>query len=139
MTKAEFDKLFYGIIEDLKKTREAGQKEYAHGEVDNVFNNFIRVSNDIQMPKEKVLWTYLAKHLDGIKAYLNGHKSQREDVRGRILDSIVYLMLFWGMVEDNEKVNSATFDGTVTSRIPAGQVNYANGGLGIREDLAHDR
>jgi len=44
---------------------------------------------------------YLLKHVDGIKAYVNGHKSQREDVRGRITDIIVYLMLLWGMIEEN--------------------------------------
>ena len=46
--------------------------------------------------------TYLLKHIDGIMSYINGHKSQREDVRGRILDTIVYLTLFWGMVDEDE-------------------------------------
>tara|TARA_B100001094_G_C17586622_1_gene509985 strand:- start:26 stop:214 length:189 start_codon:yes stop_codon:yes gene_type:complete len=46
---------------------------------------------------------YLLKHIDGISSYVNGHKSQREDVRGRITDAIVYLCLLWGMVEDESK------------------------------------
>ena len=45
---------------------------------------------------------YLLKHIDGITAYLSGHKSQREDVRGRIKDAIVYLMLLWAMIEERE-------------------------------------
>ena len=45
---------------------------------------------------------YLLKHIDGISSYVNGHKSQREDVRGRITDSIVYLCLLWGMIEERE-------------------------------------
>lgn len=45
---------------------------------------------------------YLLKHIDGISSFVNGHKSQREDVRGRITDAIVYLCLLWGMVEDTE-------------------------------------
>ena len=48
---------------------------------------------------------YLLKHIDGISSYVNGHKSQREDVRGRITDAIVYLCLLWGMVEDESKQN----------------------------------
>ena len=44
---------------------------------------------------------YLSKHVDGIKAYVNGYKSQREDVRGRLADIIVYSMLLWGMVEED--------------------------------------
>ena len=46
--------------------------------------------------------TYLLKHIDGISAFVNGYTSQREDVRGRITDVIVYLCLLWGMIEDKE-------------------------------------
>ena len=31
---------------------------------------------------------------------VDGYKSQREDVRGRITDAIVYLCLLWGMVDN---------------------------------------
>ena len=44
---------------------------------------------------------YLLKHIDGIMAYINGHKSQREGVEGRITDAIVYLLLLRGMVDNN--------------------------------------
>ena len=65
---------------------------------------------DVKSPKvkalnissDKTLMVYLLKHIDGITAYLSGHKSQREDVRGRIKDAIVYLMLLWAMVEERE-------------------------------------
>tara|TARA_R110002020_G_scaffold90061_2_gene219548 strand:+ start:748 stop:1041 length:294 start_codon:yes stop_codon:yes gene_type:complete len=81
--------------------REAGQKEYAR-KTSNAFANFERVADHIDSSREKVLMVYLLKHIDGISSYVNGHKSQREDVRGRITDSIVYLCLLWGMVEDTE-------------------------------------
>ena len=44
----------------------------------------------------------MIKHIDGLCAYADGHKSQREDVRGRLTDIKVYANLFRGMVEDNE-------------------------------------
>jgi len=44
----------------------------------------------------------MLKHIDGICSFVEGHKSQREDVRGRITDVIVYLCLLWGMVEQND-------------------------------------
>ena len=47
--------------------------------------------------------TYLLKHIDGVVSYTQGHKSQREDVRGRLTDIIVYTMLLWGMVDENNK------------------------------------
>ena len=86
------------ILPIVKKTRDAGQKEYAHTE-DNVFANFERVAKALGISKEEVLMVYLLKHVDGISAYVKGHKSQREDVTGRLTDAIVYLMLLWGMVE----------------------------------------
>jgi hypothetical protein len=92
------------ILPEITKTRDAGQKEYAHDE-DNVFANFERVANALDTSREKVLMVYLLKHIDGISAYSKGHKSQREDVRGRLTDAIVYLMLLWGMVAD-ESVKS---------------------------------
>tara|TARA_R100001594_G_scaffold2143_3_gene8768 strand:+ start:325 stop:471 length:147 start_codon:yes stop_codon:yes gene_type:complete len=47
--------------------------------------------------------TYLLKHVDGVVSYVDGHKSQREDVRGRLTDIIVYLMLLWGMIDEDSK------------------------------------
>ena len=88
------------LLKQVLKTRDDGQKEYAH-DIDNVFANFERVANTLNIPREKVLMTYLLKHIDGIVAYVDGHKSQREDVSGRIVDAIVYLCLLWGMIENN--------------------------------------
>ena len=85
------------ILPKVMKTRDAGQKEYAQ-DVDNVFAKFERIAMCIDVDRERVLMTYLLKHIDGISAYTKGHKSQREDVTGRITDAIVYLMLLWAMV-----------------------------------------
>ena len=89
------------IWNQVQQTRDEGQKEYAHTD-DNVFANFDRVGSLLSISSEKTLMVYLLKHIDGITAYLSGHKSQREDVRGRIKDAIVYLMLLWAMIEERE-------------------------------------
>ena len=81
------------------RTRNAGQKEYAHTQ-ENVFANFDRIGSLLKITREKVLMTYLLKHIDGISSYVKGHESQREDVRGRLTDAMVYLMLLWGMIEE---------------------------------------
>ena len=90
------------IWEKVLKTRDSGQEEYAHDEK-NVFANFERVANLLGVNREKVLMTYLLKHIDGIAAYANGHKSQREDITGRITDAIVYLCLLWAMVDEGRE------------------------------------
>lgn len=103
MTKEEFSKVMDAVIVQMQSFREAGQKEYARTE-DNAFANFERVAERLKISREKVLMVYLEKHLDGIHSYIDGHTSQRENVRGRIMDSIVYLTLLYGMVEEsNEK------------------------------------
>ena len=81
--------------------RQAGQKEYARKQ-NNAFANFERVAENLDIDRKEVLLVYLLKHIDGICAYVKGHKSQREDIRGRLTDAIVYLCLLWGMVEEND-------------------------------------
>ena len=103
MTKDQYDEFFIRIIDEIKETRDDGQKEYAHNAV-NVFANFERTSRQLNTTRDKVLMTFLMKHIDGIVAHINGHTSQREDVRGRIKDCIVYLTLLWAMVEGEANV-----------------------------------
>jgi hypothetical protein len=100
MNYEKLDKIIKKQLSQILQTRDDGQKEYAR-DADNVFANFERVGNYIGATRERVLMVYLLKHIDGIMAYINGHKSQREGVEGRITDAIVYLLLLRGMVEDN--------------------------------------
>ena len=93
------------VFEEVTRIRNAGQSEYAR-DLKNVFANFERVASFVGESREKVLLTYMIKHVDGLCAYADGHKSQREDVRGRLTDIIVYCILMWGMAEDNEKQES---------------------------------
>jgi len=103
MTKQEVAEVMDEVIGHMKAFREAGQREYAHRE-ENAFGNFERVGERLNLSREQILLVYMEKHLDGIHAYVQGHRSQREDVRGRIVDAIVYLCLLYGMVVENEKL-----------------------------------
>ena len=101
MTKKKMEALISQIFKEIQTVREAGQKEYARNQ-NNAFANFERIANNLDTSREKILMVYLLKHMDGILSYINGHKSQREDVRGRITDAIVYLCLLWGMINDTD-------------------------------------
>ena len=106
MTTEEFKSLFDSdIMPAIRKMRDEGQKEYAQ-DADEIFANFNRVANALNCDKKKVLLTYLLKHIDGITAFAKGHTSQREDITGRITDSIVYLMLFWAMIIEEREVKN---------------------------------
>jgi hypothetical protein len=99
MNLAKFTNLLSHIQQEELKVREEGQKEYAHTDA-NCFANFERIGIQIGFPREKVLLVYALKHWDGIVAHINGHKSQREDIRGRIKDLRMYMALLWGMIEE---------------------------------------
>lgn len=101
MTRAEMAEVMDQVFEECRSLREAGQKEYAHDE-DNAFANFERVAERTGLRRESVLLVYAEKHIDGIHAHAKGHVSQRESVKGRINDLIVYLCLLRGMVEEGE-------------------------------------
>ena len=100
MHRQEMKILMDQIFKTIQKTREEGQKEYAR-EQNNAFANFERIADSLNISKEEVLLVYLLKHIDGICSYVKGHRSQREDITGRITDAIVYLMLLWAMNRDD--------------------------------------
>ena len=89
------------IFSEVTNMHTKGQKEYAMDE-DNVFANFERIGEQTGQNKKMILWVYLMKHIDGIASYLRGHKSQREDVEGRLTDAIVYLCILWAMIEEEK-------------------------------------
>ena len=88
MTQSHMRKFMDNIWSTVINMRDEGQKEYAHTDK-NVFANFERTGKLLGVEREKILMTFLLKHIDGIAAYANGHKSQREDITGRITDAIV--------------------------------------------------
>jgi hypothetical protein len=98
-----FESLSAGMYNEIQELRKAGQAEYVGGD-QNAFGNFERLANMLDLDRKSILWVYCTKHLDGITSYLRGHKSQREDVRGRINDVIVYLILLRGMIDDEESI-----------------------------------
>lgn len=100
----EFERIFK---EEIMALRNAGQKEYAH-DASSPFANFERGAKDMGIDRKQVLWCYAMKHKDGIAAALQGHDSQREDVRGRINDLIVYLLLLRGIFNE-EAGNTGNF------------------------------
>lgn len=102
MTRSEFAAHLLIMHGQEKETREAGQKEYAHDD-DNAFRNFEQTGEDVDISREKALWVFFKKHVDGIKAHINGHTSQRESVHGRIKDARLYLALLDGMITENEQ------------------------------------
>ena len=105
MKTTHFNAYFDYMLNEVRESRDDGQKEYARAN-DNVFANFDRVADCLKISREKSLMVYLLKHIDGINSYLDGHISQREEVSGRIKDAIVYLFLLWAMVDGEKELDA---------------------------------
>ena len=101
MKHKEMLDLIDNIFDHVTNMHTNGQKEYAMNE-DSVFANFERIAEQTGQDKKMILWIYLMKHIDGIASHIKGHRSQREDVRGRLTDAIVYLCILWGMIESED-------------------------------------
>jgi hypothetical protein len=112
MTRAELAGVMDRVFEECRALRNAGQQEYARRE-ENALANFERVAERCDITREKALMVYAEKHLDGIHSWINGHRSQRESVKGRINDAIVYLCILRGMVEELE--NQPAIPGLIIS------------------------
>lgn len=100
MLKSEFNSFVSKKLGEIVTLGQQGQSEYAQGQ--DAFDNFNRLAVELGMDRKAVLMVYFSKHRDGVLSYLKGHKSQREPVQGRIKDMIVYLLLLWAMVEEEE-------------------------------------
>lgn len=101
-SRQDVQNLMENVFKECMKTREQAQHEYAQRE-ENALENFDAGARDLGISRQKVWGVLAAKHWRGIMAYIKGHKSQREDVRGRIKDLIVYLIVFWAMIDDDEE------------------------------------
>jgi hypothetical protein len=97
--KQIFGQFLEHAFQQLRDVRAAGQAEYAGGE--DAFGNFNRLAEELGVSREAILWVYAMKHKDGIASHIRGQVLQREPVQGRIKDLIMYLLLLWGMEEEN--------------------------------------
>tara|TARA_R110002020_G_scaffold84062_4_gene208540 strand:- start:692 stop:1018 length:327 start_codon:yes stop_codon:yes gene_type:complete len=100
MKKQHYDEFAEYMTSEVKKMRDAGQKEYA--EEENVFADFESTAKLSGITPEIVIYTFLNKHIRGIGSYLKGHEKQRDTLDGRIKDAIVYLQLLWAYVDEKE-------------------------------------
>jgi hypothetical protein len=102
MTFEEFDKFQDDLIKECVKMKDTKGKEY--GNSADRFGNFRRLSKSLSIPDYQIGYIYLAKHLDSIASYIKtGKEFSNESFRSRIIDSIVYLTLIAGMVEELNK------------------------------------
>lgn len=101
MTFLEFNQYSAELIKSVTTMRDTKGKEYA-GPKDR-FDNFNRLADRLNLPRETVWLVYFTKHMDAIESYIkNGREFSTESVQGRITDAITYLTLLGGMLKENK-------------------------------------
>ena len=93
----DFDKM----LRDVMETLDSKGAEYTMGSVDRL-HNFRTVGEFVGIPMEKVWAVYVYKHFSAVMAYIknNCHVKSNEPIEGRIMDVIVYFVLFAKMVRE---------------------------------------
>jgi len=95
---ADIDQMISKCIETIA-TKGA---EYTIGSSDRL-HNFRTVGEFTGIPMAKVWATYVYKHFAAVMAYVkNGKVQSNEPIEGRIMDVIVYMLLFAKMVREIE-------------------------------------
>lgn len=102
MNFKDFDKFADEFIKDVLHMRDTKGKEYAQDESDR-FGNFNRLAERTKMPRERVWQVYFTKHLDSIESYIeHGRSFSDENIRGRLVDAVTYLILLAGMLTETK-------------------------------------
>lgn len=95
------------MLADCIRTMSTKGKEYTGGSPDRLAN-FRGVAQDVGIPIEKAWYVFFNKHYRAVQAYIkNGCKTLSEPISGRIMDCVVYLLLFHKMTLELEKANEA--------------------------------
>ena len=100
MTRPEFRDLLRQLsIDEIQLNNTKGADYSAESDV---LDNFKRLSGEIDISMEKVLWVYMKKHLDAVRSWIGGKVLQSESFASRIQDIRLYLALLLVMYYEEE-------------------------------------
>lgn len=103
MTYQDFDELSEELIEEAIEVSQSKRKDYTVGSED-ALKNFKSVAERTGISPMQVLGIYMMKHQDAIANYIKSQgQSESEPIKYRIIDNINYLLLLWGLINDEEK------------------------------------
>jgi hypothetical protein len=90
---------FDAMLDSVLMTLQTKGEEYTGGSPDRL-DNFRQCGRDVGIPMEKVWYVFFNKHVRAVASYIkNGCVvKSNESIHGRIMDLIVYLLLFEKMV-----------------------------------------
>jgi hypothetical protein len=91
------------FLDDCLDTMRKKGHDYRQGNDDDVLHNFRTVAEAVDSDMMKVWFTYFYKHFSAMATFIKeGGQSESEPIEGRIKDQIVYLLLFYRMVQEKK-------------------------------------
>jgi hypothetical protein len=91
------------FLDDCLDTMRRKGHDYRQGNDDDVLHNFRTVAESVDSDMMKVWFTYFYKHYSAMVTFIKeGGQSESEPIEGRIKDQIVYLLLFYRMVQEKK-------------------------------------
>jgi hypothetical protein len=99
----------YRDIDDFLRETLATMKskghDYRQGNDADLLHNFRSVADAIDIPMRAVWATYFYKHYSAVMTYVKKGQVESEPIEGRIKDLIVYLLLFYHLVQEEKNAN----------------------------------
>lgn len=99
MNHETFQELLDEVHGQLRQLTATKGEEYKVGD-DDQLANFNRLGAQLQLPREKILWVHLTKHMDAIQSYIRTGATKSETIESRIQDAVLYLILLLAMVRE---------------------------------------
>jgi len=103
MKNSEFYALVEKVLDDCVGIMRSKGDVYA-GKDQDKFANFNRLAAKLGLNRVKIWMVYFQKHMDAIESFLRGEYGDPEPIEGRIKDAINYLLILYGMIQEDRPV-----------------------------------
>jgi hypothetical protein len=91
------------FLDECLETMRVKGHDYRQGNDSDLLHNFRTVGQAVDEDMAKVWFTYFYKHYSAMVTFIKeGGQSESEPIEGRIKDMIVYLLLFYRMVQERK-------------------------------------
>jgi len=104
MRHAELLALASSLLDEARSTLDSKNRDYSRGE-DDALSQFRQFAEAAGVDP-KVVWSvFFNKHLSAIMRHVRDGKVESEPIRSRLIDAIVYLVLYAGLTEQEANAN----------------------------------
>lgn len=95
------DHAINAFLDECFQTMKSKGHDYRQGDDTDILHNFRTVASAVDTDMMRVWYTYFFKHYAALVTYIKeGGQSESEPITGRVKDMIVYLLLFYKILDE---------------------------------------